>query len=182
MRVFSLHGFNASGVERVLREGGISRMTLYNHFASKEDLIVAALRRRDEIFRDRMMRYAEWKADSPRERVLAVFGFLEQWFNDAEFSGCMFINAAAEFDDPRSEVRRLAAEHKRSIVAYLADLCRASGHPRPEHAAEELGLLIDGAIVSARVVYQAQAHAGGGIGAPARLAREMAVRILDEAV
>ena len=72
MRVFYRHGFHASGLDRILEEGGISRMTLYNHFKSKDELIVAALRRRDEIFRNRMMKFVESRAKAPLDRLLAT--------------------------------------------------------------------------------------------------------------
>lgn len=178
MRVFYRHGFHASGLESILEEGGISRMTLYNHFKSKDELILAALRRRDEIFRNRMMKFVEAGATSPRDRLLAVFDFHEQWFTGKEFCGCMFINAAAEFADPKSAVRELAAEHKRAIVRYLTDLCRQSGFAEPSHIADQLNLLLEGAIVSAQVVGQVQ-NGGADPGAPAKLAKEMARRIME---
>lgn len=177
MRVFYRQGFHASGLESILEEGGISRMTLYNHFKSKDELILAALRRRDEIFRNRMMKFVEASAASPRDRILAVFNFHEQWFTGKEFCGCMFINAAAEFADPRSAVRAVAAEHKRAIVRYLTDLCREGGFANPQHIADQLNLLIEGAIVTAQVVGQVQ-NGGTDAGAPAQLARDMAQRIM----
>lgn len=180
MRVFYRHGFHASGLDSILEEGGISRMTLYNHFKSKDELIVAALRRRDEIFRNRMMKFVEAKTQSPHERLLAVFDFHEQWFAGREFCGCMFINASAEFSDPQCAARQVTAEHKRAIVRYLADLCRECGFAKPQHVAEQLSLLIEGAIVSAQVVGLVQDH-GADPGASARLAREMAHRVLQVA-
>ena len=180
MRVFYRHGFHASGLESILEEGGISRMTLYNHFKSKDELIVAALRRRDEIFRNRMMKFVDSKAKAPLERLLAVFDFHEQWFTGKDFCGCMFINASAEFADPQCAVRRVAAEHKRSIARYLADLCRQCGLSGPELIADQLNLLHEGAIVTAQVVGQVH-DSGADPGAAARLAREMAQRILRDA-
>lgn len=178
MRVFYRHGFHASGLDRILEEGGISRMTLYNHFTSKDELIVAALRRRDEMFRNRMMKFVEATARAPRDRLLAVFDFHERWFTERDFCGCMFINAAAEFSDPTSAPRLVAAEHKRAIVRYLVDLCNQAGLAHPEAVAEKLNILIEGSIVTARVVGQVE---GGGRdpGASARLAREMARAVLE---
>ncbi len=177
MRVFYRHGFNASGLESVLQEGGISRMTLYNHFKSKDELIVAALHRRDEIFRNRMMKFVESKAESPRERLLAIFDYHEQWFAGDEFCGCMFINACAEFGDPACDIRQVAAEHKHAIVRYLAQFAQQEGFEDPQHVAEQLNLLLEGAIVSAQVVGQVRDR-GAGLGSEAKLAREMAQIIL----
>ena len=99
MRVFERQGFHTSGLDAVLREAGISRMTVYNHFRSKNDLIVAALRRKDECSRHALMTHVD-QAPDPASRVRALFDFHERWFTCREFKGCMFLGAAAEFDDP----------------------------------------------------------------------------------
>ncbi len=181
MRVFYRHGFHASGLDSILEEGGISRMTLYNHFKSKDELIVAALRKRDEVFRNRMMKFVEATAQNPRERLLATFDFHEQWFASSEFFGCMFINASAEFSDPASAPRRIAAEHKAEILRYLRGLCADSGLESHALLPQQLVLLLEGAIVTAQVVGQV-ADRGADPGAAARLAKDMARRLIDEAL
>ena len=178
MRVFYRRGFHASSLDDIQREGGISRMTLYNHFKSKDELIIAAMRRRDEIFRNRLMKYVESEAKTPRECIAAVFDFHEDWFTGGDFSGCMFINASAEFSIADSAPRRLAADHKQSIVRYLRALCEAAGLERPDDAAEQLNILIEGSIVTARVVGQVM-DGGTDPGASARLAKQMAMDVLD---
>lgn len=179
MRVFYRHGFHATSLDDIQREGGISRMTLYNHFKSKDELIVAAMRRRDEIFRNRLMKFVDSNAQTTRDRILAVFDFHAQWFAGDEFHGCMFINAAAEFSIADSAPRRLAADHKQDIVKYLRELCTADRLEDPSDIADQLNLLIEGAIVTARVVGQV-AH-GAEPAAAARLARRMATDLLDRA-
>lgn len=180
MRVFCQHGFHASGLDSILEAGGISRMTVYNHFKSKDELIVAAMRRRDEIFRNRLMKFVDSHATDPRERILAVFDYHQQWFTSGEFFGCMFINAAAEYSDPQCAVRQLAAEHKRLVLRYLEDLCTDAFVPDPAAVATQLNLLIEGAIVTAYVTDQARVS-GEAAGRAAQLARQMASRILDAA-
>lgn len=178
MRVFYKHGFHASSLDDIQKEGGISRPTLYNHFKSKDELIVAAMRRRDEIFRNRLMKFVDSNAKSPRDRIAAVFDFHEEWFNGNEFCGCMFINAAAEFSVADSEPRRLASDHKRAIVRYLRELCEAARIENAEETAEQLNLLLEGAIVAARVVGQVE-NKGADPGIFARRAKQMALGILD---
>ena len=178
MRVFYRHGFHASSLDDIQKEGAISRMTLYNHFKSKDELVVAAMRRRDEIFRNRLMKFVDSKAKTPRERLLAVFDFHEDWFTGDEFCGCMFINASAEFSLAESAPRRLAAEHKLEIERYLRTLCEAAGLDDPEGLAKQFNILLEGAIVTARVVGQV-ADGGKDPGTAARLAKRMAVAILD---
>jgi len=178
MRVFYRHGFHTSSLDDILEEGGISRMTLYNHFKSKDELIIAAMRRRDEIFRNKLMKFVESRAKAPRDRLAAVFDFHEDWFLSEEFCGCMFINASAEFSAADSAPRRLAADHKLEILRYLRELCEDDGLQTPEDIAEQLGILLDGAIVAARVVCQTQNN-GETLGESARLAKRMAMAVLD---
>ena len=180
MRVFYRHGFHASSLDDILKEGGISRMTLYNHFKSKDELILAAMRRRDEIFRNKLMKFVESKAKTPRERILAVFDFHEDWFTGSEFCGCMFINAAAEFSVAESAPRRLAAEHKKEIFRYVRDLCEQEGYDDPSDLAEQLNILLEGSIVAARVVGQVTDN-GENPGESARLAKRMATELLTKA-
>ncbi len=177
MTVFYRHGFHASGLDKVLQEGGISRMTLYNHFKSKDELIVAALRRREEMFRNTLMKFVEKASSDPIERILAVFDCLEQWFTAKDFCGCMFINASAEFSDPKSPVRRVAADHKKDVEQYLHKLCKEAGLKTPKDVASQLCLLVEGAIVWAHVV-GAAGSGKGDLAEPARLAKGMAQSII----
>lgn len=186
MQVFCEHGFHASGLERVLEAGDISRMTLYNHFKSKDELIVAALRRKDQIVREQLAEFVERSSRQPRERVLSVFDFLEAWCTSKGFTGCMFVNASAEFSDAASMPRQIAAEHKQSVARLLRDLCRDCGLVDPEGVAEQLQIVFEGAITMARVVGQvrvqgASGSAGADLGAPARTAKTMAAAILNAA-
>jgi AcrR family transcriptional regulator len=132
-------------------------MTLYNHFKSKDELIVAALRRRDEKFRNWFMRTVERKAGKPQDRLLAIFDALEEWFSSDDFSGCMFINASAEFGDADDPIHMVAAEHKHLVLRYLQDLATATGVSEPGELANELMLLMEGSIVMAYVAGDQQA-------------------------
>ncbi len=157
MNVFYREGFNCTGIDRVLREAGISRMTLYNHFKSKDELIVAALRRRDELFRNRMRNFIESAAKDPADRLLAAFDFNAQWFASDEFNGCMFLNATSEFADPDCAIRRTAADHVRAIGQYILDLCRAANLRDPETIARQLHILLEGACAKAHAMDQVDA-------------------------
>ena len=152
MNVFYRHGFHSTGLDQILKESGISRMTLYNHFKSKDELAVATLRRRDEIFRNNLMRSAETRSEDPIGRILALFDVYAEWFEQDDFQGCMFINASAEFSDPDAPARRVSADHKVEIVRYITRLCHAAGFTEPVELAESLNILLEGAIVNAHVV------------------------------
>ena len=151
MRLFYKHGFHATGIDRVLAEAGVAKMTLYNHFRSKDELILAVLRRRDELFRNWTMREVARRADTPRERLLVLFDILEEWFRSKDFHGCMFINAGAEFGAQESAIRAASCEHKRLMAAYIEELARDAGASAPAALAGQLALLIDGATVAAQI-------------------------------
>ncbi len=145
--LFCQNGFHATGIDKILEKAGVARMTLYNHFKSKDELILATLRRRDEKFRNWFMRSVERRAASPQERLLAVYDTLQDWFSDAAFSGCMFINASAEFGAPDDPIHLASAEHKVLVLKYLRELATAIGVRHPDELADELMLLMEGAIV-----------------------------------
>jgi AcrR family transcriptional regulator len=149
--LFNRYGFNATGIDRILAEAGVAKMTLYKHFRSKEELILAVLRRRDEIFREWLMDYVEGQAETPRERLLALFAAHGEWFSQKDFRGCLFQNAAAEFSGSAEAVRALAEEHKRLIHAYVRGLTSAAGARNPDRLADWLVLLLDGATGCAQV-------------------------------
>ncbi|MEG3639543.1 TetR/AcrR family transcriptional regulator [Magnetococcus sp. PR-3] len=154
LTLFYREGFHATGIERVLLEAGVSKMTLYRHFQSKEDLILAALRRRDERFRVWLIRAIKAYKGDARSRLLGMFDALDAWFHgdgpgQLPFCGCMFIHAAGEYGELSSPIHTLAAEHKRLVLEDLRLLVAEAGLPLS--FAEQLALLKEGAIVSASV-------------------------------
>lgn len=156
LRLFYTRGYHATGIDKILAEAGVAKMTLYKHFRSKDELILAALRRRDEVFRNWLMGAMDQASSDPRARLLAMFDALDDWFNGRAlaalgFHGCAFIKAAGEFDDPDHPVHRACAEHKRMIVDYLAGLAKTAGASEPEALAEQLALLKEGAIITAQM-------------------------------
>jgi AcrR family transcriptional regulator len=151
LTLFYRNGFNATGVDKIINEAGVSKKTLYNHFRSKNELVLATLRKRDELFRNNMMRETERLASEPTERLLALFDVMGNWFNEKTFSGCMFINASAEFADLRDPCHILCAEHKRLVCDYIESLAEQAGAKDPHELAKQLNLLIEGAIVNAHV-------------------------------
>ena len=150
-RLFNRLGYHAAGIDQVIAEAGIAKTTLYRHFQSKEDLIVAVLKQIDGEFREAMRAYVDAAAKTPDQRLLAAFDYLESWFGDASFYGCPFVSAAAEYAERPSPVFQEAAMHKRLMIAYFEELARAAGMPEPVRIAEEIHLLHEGAIAIAHV-------------------------------
>lgn len=153
--LFNSSGFHATGIDTILEHAGVARMTLYNHFDSKDQLILAALERRDESFRAWFVEEVVQATDSPRDRLLALFDVLRRWITgDAPgpaFCGCTFINAAAEYGDPANPVHRAARTHKHKLRAIISGIAEAAGARNPDTLAARLHLLIEGAIVTAQV-------------------------------
>ncbi|HEX4892358.1 MAG TPA: TetR/AcrR family transcriptional regulator [Hyphomicrobiaceae bacterium] len=173
VRLFNRHGYHATGVDRIMEETGIAKTTLYRHFASKEDLIVAALTKIDEQSREEMRAFVESASDDPRERVLATFDQLALWLTDCEFKGCPFVAAAAEFGEPGNPVFQAVKLHKRLMLAYIEELVRAARIPDPKTVARQIVMLQEGAIAYAQVlgcegvIATAKAAAEKLIGTPA---------------
>ncbi|MEZ5877576.1 MAG: TetR/AcrR family transcriptional regulator [Tepidamorphaceae bacterium] len=168
-KIFYRNGFNATGMDLVAKETGVSKTSIYKHFRTKDELILAVLRLRDEDFRNWLFRRMEELADSPAGQLLAMFDALEEWFEADGFQGCMFIKASAEFQDKDDAINRQSYAHKELLVDHFARLAEASGHESPRALARELLILKEGAIVIAAMSHNP---------APAREAKAIAARIL----
>ncbi len=162
LELFCRDGFHATGIDKILAESGCAKMTLYNHFKSKDELILAALRRLDEKFRNGFMREIERRAETPRQRLLAIFDVLGELFSGRNFTGCTFVNASAEFSDKNNPIHVAAAEHKRLVLAYMVELATAAEARDPDALAQGLVLLMEGAISIAHVTGQTDAAAQAG--------------------
>jgi AcrR family transcriptional regulator len=104
---------------------GVAKMTLYRHFRSKDELVVAALERREEAWtNDWLVRETEERADTPSERLIAIFDVLDEWFRRKDYEGCFFINTMLESHDHMGTVGARAAlgmENMKEFVRRLAD-------------------------------------------------------------
>lgn len=149
--LFNRFGYRAVGIDQVIAESGVAKTTLYRHFPSKEDLIVAVLEGIDEAFREAMRNYVDGKAKRLEDKLPATFDFLADWFDGDDFYGCPFINAAGEYGDRSNPVFQAAVLHKRLMVAYFEELARGAGFSKPKQLAEEINLLHEGAIAVAHI-------------------------------
>ena len=152
--LFGENGFHATGIDTILARAGVSKKTLYRHFRSKEELILAALRKHDGAFRNGFMRQVSAQARTPRGRLLAVFDVAEAWFRHDSFYGCMFINAIGEYSAADTPIRQACKDFKAMMRGFIEQLCRELPVAEPSVLAEELALLLEGAIVTAQVSQQ----------------------------
>lgn len=146
--LFAHNGFHAIGLDRILDEVGVSKQTFYNHFESKDELILEVLKHRaaDEMSMFNRM-IDEIGGTDPRARIYAIFDVLHAWLNAPEFNGCIFMTAAAEFSSQHDPAHKEAAAHARSIIALYRDLAERAGANDPLALAEQIGILVEGALV-----------------------------------
>ncbi len=147
-RLFYARGVQAVGVDMVVAEAGVGVRTLYAHFGSKDRLVEAYLRRRNRRWLDRLQ--ARMAQAQGRDRVFAVFDALGDWFAEPGFSGCAFINVAGELHT-NPALRAIAREHKIALRTLLHLAARDAAVAAPETLADQLMLLVEGAIVTAHV-------------------------------
>jgi len=144
-------GIAATGMDLLVKTAGVSRKSVYRYFANKDELVVAALQRRDQRWMH-WYRGAVGQAQTPAERLLNLFTVLKSWFACEGFRGCAFINTSGETGDPQDPVRLVAKEHKQKLLDYLCELCTEHGAEDPQLLARQLLILIDGAITVALVM------------------------------
>jgi AcrR family transcriptional regulator len=173
LRLFACHGYRATGIDTILAEAGVAKMTLYHHFKSKDELIVAALRRRDAQWRGWFIGRVTKRAATPRDRLFAVFDVIEEWFRNKDYHGCSFGQAATEFRDPKHSVHKMASEHKKQMLAYFRDLADAAGAKDPALLAQQISLLVEGALIHMEVFREPQV---------ARIADDAAQKLVTEAL
>src|SRR5262244_912757 len=168
-RLFCEVGFHTVSVDAIIEEAGVARMTLYKNFGSKEDLIVATLRREDKMFRQWLVSSIETRSNRPDDRILGLFAALHDRFASEGYYGCAFIRASIEYPFPNHPVHRAAREHKEMIRSYLRGLAAEVEGADPVTLSEQLYLLVEGAITAS------QLH---GEPWPAEYARQAAERLL----
>lgn len=149
LEIFYQNGFHATGMDMLAMESGVSKTSMYKHFRTKEDLILAVLRLRDENFRNWLFRRMAELGDTPTQKLLAMYDALGEWFGEQGFRGCMFIKASAEYQDPDHAIHVQSAEHKRLLLDHVSALTEAAGLAMPQDLARQLLLLKEGAIVMA---------------------------------
>src|SRR4051812_25712446 len=134
--LFSQRGIQAVGIDAIIEESGVARQTLYRNFASKEELVLAFLERREARWTNAWLRReVELRAREPRERLLAIFDVFDDWFHTATFEGCSFINVMLEHPDPKNAIHRASVMHLAGIRDFLRALTTQVGVDDPDDLA-----------------------------------------------
>jgi AcrR family transcriptional regulator len=167
--LFKRVGYHATGIDRIIAESNVAKMTMYRHFPTKDDLIVEVLGYRAKRFDAQLDRLAE-KAATPERKIKTIFDWYERWFQRSDFHGCLFQHALAEFGDPGHPVFKAVAEQKNGFKRRLRRILEdALPRHRADNAAAALFMLLEGATLLAQM---------GQGDAAIRAARKAAVSII----
>jgi AcrR family transcriptional regulator len=148
--LFCRHGIRAVGVDTIIERSGVAKMTLYRHFKSKDDLVLAVLDRREERWTKQWLQAeVARRATEPADQLLAIFDVFDGWFRKRTFEGCLFINALIEIDDRSHVVHRECRRQLARIRDFVAELAADAGVAAPEAFARQWHILMKGSIVSA---------------------------------
>ena len=142
--LFYREGIRATGIDRVIAESGVTKVTFYRHFPSKNFLI-------REFLEYRHRRWMAWFIDSLQRHgggIKALSPALAEWFNDPSFRGCAFINSVGELGSTMPEVIEISRRHKEEMTEVILNLIPSSRHRTKD--AQALALGVDGAIIRAQ--------------------------------
>ncbi|MFM9956791.1 MAG: TetR/AcrR family transcriptional regulator [Phycisphaerales bacterium] len=167
--LFATKGIAAVGLDELLKRAGVARMSLYQHFEGKEELVAEYLRRKHAEFSAWIERETA-HAPTPRERILAVFDALLTWHRQDDFHGCSFARALGEIGSSSAPIRAAIDEHNAAMHQWLRALCEHAAVRDPAEAAASLAIIINGANLCA---------AAGDRTDASRRARSMAQRLLE---
>jgi AcrR family transcriptional regulator len=171
-QLFYRDGYHATGIDRILSKAGVAKMTLYKHFRSKEELILAVLEKRSGQFRESFSEFLDAKKRTPERDLLAVFDWLITWVESKEFRGCLFQKAMAEYQELEDPIHQAALAHKTAFHDEIRRLVVAAGLAKPKALTDQLALLVEGAILNSHAV---------GASTPAVHAREAAQTLVQAA-
>lgn len=149
--LFKRAGFHATGIDRIIAEAEVAKMTMYRHFPSKDELIVEVLDYRARRFDGQLDRLAQ-EGTTPEQKIEKIFDWHERWFRSPDFHGCLFAHALAEFGDSEHPVFKAAARQKnglkRRMQSILEEVMPRGG---AGSVAAALLMLIEGATLLAQM-------------------------------
>jgi len=123
--LFYRNGYNSTGINEIIKESGIAKATLYNHFKSKEELCISYLKYMNENFLIRIKDYCYSKKET-KSRVLLIFDFLEEFFDDKEFNGCWCIKTISELPKDDRKIKKEIQNQKGQLIDFIADLTKVN--------------------------------------------------------
>src|SRR2546422_305533 len=150
--LFYQEGVRAVGVDLVVERSGASKTSLYRHFATKDDLVVAFLEREDAEYWSDWERVAAQEKDDAGAELQAHLRWIAHHIAGPKYRGCPFLNVATEFPAPAHPARAVATRHKIELHRRLSVLAKKMGTRQPDQLADQLVLLIDGAYMNGQLL------------------------------
>ncbi len=152
--LFYKNGYNLTGINEIIKEAGIAKATLYNHFSSKEEICLAYLKHKNVTFLKQIETFA-LKAPEGKDQLLALFDFLVLFFNGKEFNGCWCIRTVAEIPLENEMIRTEIQHQKNDFIAVIERLV-ASNIPKisthkSKHIAKQIYVLYEGAVAESHL-------------------------------
>ena len=175
--LFNQKGIRAIGVDAIIARAGVAKATFYHHFPSKDDLVIAFLQRREQLWtRDWFEAEVNKRGATPQARLLAIFDVFDEWFQREDFEGCPFLRTLFEtfeaYQPQENSVAAAARLHLASIRDIVQHYAEQAGVPHPDELAHKWQMLMAGSIV----------FAGYGDRSSARVAREAGALVLEAAL
>lgn len=149
-RLFYREGIHATGIDRLVEAADVAKMTLYNNYSSKDELVATWLAWRHENWEERLAVRLEG-AESATDRILAVFDAYLDSATEPGHRGCAFLNAAAEIPAVEHPARAVIVTHKHGVRDFLVEQARELGAAQPEELGEQLFVLVEGGVVSSGI-------------------------------
>lgn len=153
-RLFYEQGYNLTGINQIIEEADIARASLYNHFDSKTDLLLAYLKEAEDVWFHEMEEFTARFSD-PREKLLALFDFRMERQHKRDFGGCQFIKISAEVSRQDSQVFEAVSHQKSRLKVFIAAIVKNLPENNSVLAhtllADALFLILEGAAVSGSI-------------------------------
>jgi len=148
--LFSRRGVRGVGIDEVIKRAEVAKATLYRHFRSKDELVLAFLQQREELWtKEWVEAEARRRGETPEEQLLAIFDLFDEWFQRTDFEGCSFINILLEMNDRQGTIGKASAGHLANIRSIIHTLADEAGLRDPEQFAHSWHILMKGSIVAA---------------------------------
>ncbi|WP_080848732.1 TetR/AcrR family transcriptional regulator [Cytobacillus gottheilii] len=153
-RLFYKHGFRGVGLKQIINEANVATMTLYNHFPSKDKLVEAVLKQREERYWSYLDMFIEKDTDSPF--ILAVEAHCH-WLKEESHKGDMFLRAIEDYAGTDNEIENIARGHKAKLLKYFQELAQRKGKENDLDLANQITLLLEGATSMTTIIGAEQA-------------------------
>lgn len=158
IRLFNSNGIHTTGIDRIIAESEVAKKTFYNHFPSKNHLVIEYFYQKDLAWFEMLEKYTGNSKHSSQEQLLGIFDGLQEWFSKPDFYGCPFIRGLADFNQPDSpkEIVSCLEKHFSRTQAIVESLLKKINSKQSKTLLPQMMSLISGSIVVAQATHDAK--------------------------